>query len=236
MFKWDLGGFSGVIASEKPEKKRYRFHIQITSPYEYGQGWKENDDSLLYERQAKSALAMQERCVMQNDRGNCMEYRDWDNYCYMHPMCWSGYGNAKFIDDMLHALKAMPCVTNINQVKKDYLYPIKPYEYEELLSMNLDNIITFFETEKKDIKKNLSPGGLFAEKYRLPILLDKRYGTNSITSDDIDVRFIDNFYKAYNHMKDAGLINIREVDRMVKSIKDADSRENIEKEEDDYER
>ena len=215
MFEWNYGRFEQRIQNEKEEDRKYFFHIQITTPYKWGNGWETESDSRIYEEQLRDSLNTQgyeQTTIKDGNNGTCTQIRDdkgiaLGNYCYMHPMDWSGYGTKQFIEDMQKVLQGMECVTYINEpndVKR--ILPLKPYEYEEMLLDNMDELLRFFKEEVPS-RRYTDAGILFAEKYRPNILLDTKYATQSIASDNIDVKLVNNLYSMYKFMNVNGLID-----------------------------
>ena len=208
VFEWDLSSVQERIDNQKEEDKFYSFRINLDSGYGWGLGMTEEDHDR-YISQMRNELGNNKGYNIWGDASSMssMELKNPAYYCYLHPMEWTGWGKQKFIYSLLDALKNMECVKEFELVKEERLLPITPHEYEKLIIKNTKNLIPFFESLKNE--HSWEAGMLFAEDYRLPVILDYGRGVGlGYSSSDIDVMAVQTIYEAYEKMKELGIIDL----------------------------
>ena len=192
MFKWDYSLIQAILDKEKEEDKIYEFHINISTDYLYDKGWVGNDERDIYLERTKDELAYRGYKVQTEDGGRYIK-KD-NNYCYLHPMDWSGYGTKKFIDEMVATLKDTRVVRHIHTPLLVQMLPIDVKQYEELILANMDNLTKFFKLEAiagGDV------GMQFVTRYRPNVIFDTTKPRGVISSSDRDVVIINELYRRY---------------------------------------
>lgn len=242
MFKWDLSTVKSAINNEKEEDKRYFFHINVnTDVHVY------NKETHSWEKDEEKSATLKKQIVevaqkygydieIPIDSADCTSTRQnrvsalynmsW-NYCYFHPMDFSGYGTKKFIEDMEKIASEVPSVTSHNKPTTEYILPLNEYDYGNLINRNIPNILKYFAEEVGDNEKCV--GTDFAARYRLPVLLDERFGTQTISSDNIDAQIVESLYQMYKTMSKNNLIDKDKLNEFNSSLDEKETEEELDR-------
>lgn len=217
------------------------FHIRFDSGYGWGSAWKSYEAKQMFEETVFSGLKeagfhlVENETVsfgcpsIQGETGKSPVLFRGKKYpnVYLHPMEFTGYASYEMIDKIMNVLQESPCVDNVELLYERDVYEINDHEYRKILSENAPVIcdaIQDFVSKGKYIS-DYDIGFDFAEHCRIPRLGDK----TGKFSDDIDVQFIEDFYR---NMKAMGILVGKEKKEDIHEKRE--DNENIEEEDMEY--
>ncbi len=220
-FEWDLSSIESKIQARP---KQYAFRFCLNTAYKWGRGmhgseYEDFEDAMREALKSVGYTVREPRSSFSSPTIDTI-----GNYCYLHPMEWSGNGNAEFVENLQKALDYMlehhSAVLKSYELKQTEYLPISSVEYRDLIIENTPRILQWIDEQQFHSRRIFSSDGAgfeFAEQNRLPVILKHDFCPGcGLGSSDIDVETVNMLNKIYGVLTKSGMLK-EDIDPYVKN-------------------